>query len=81
MVTANGAEVVGLKLLSPAFVAVIAHEPVPEMTCSFPLTIEQAVELPAPNVVAPVPDPPEVVIIASASPKAALLGPVIESVA
>ena len=62
-------------------VAVIEQVPVPESTCSFPLAIEQAVELPASKVTAPVPEPPEVVIVASESPNVADVGAVIDNVA
>src|SRR5437762_2897001 len=47
------------------------------MTCSLPLTIEQAVEAPALKVMAPPPEPPLVVIVASASPNVAAVGAVI----
>ena len=70
-----------MKLASAALVAVIEQLPVPEVTCSLPLRIEQAVEAPASKVTAPVPEPPEVVIVASAAPKVAEVGAVIDSVA
>src|SRR3954447_15045577 len=72
MVTENGADVAELKLLSAAFVAVIAQVAdtlVAERMCSFPPTIEHAVEEPTANDSAPVPDPPLVTIVASGSPK------------
>jgi hypothetical protein len=53
---------------SAALVAVTVQVPVPETTWSWPATIEQAVELPASKVIAPVPLPPLVVIVASAAP-------------
>ena len=46
----------------------------PVTTWSLPATIEQAVEVPASNVTAPVPLPPVVVIVASAAPYVALAG-------
>src|SRR5438093_5485320 len=64
IVTANGAEVVLLWLSSAALMAGIEDVSVPETTCSLPLTIEQAVEVPASKDRAPVPEPPEVVIVA-----------------
>ena len=68
-------------MLSPAFVAVMLQVPVPVPTCSLPLTIEHAVDPPTSNVSAPVPEPPEVRIVASAVPNVAELGPVTVSVA
>src|SRR5207253_11344990 len=59
-----------------SFVAVIEQVPVAEITCSFPPTIEQAVEEPASKETAPVPEPPEVLINASGSPYVAEAGPV-----
>jgi len=62
-------------------VAVTEQVPVPERTWSLPETIEQAVELPASKLSAPVPLPPLVVNVASASPYVALVGAVIVNVA
>ena len=81
IVTANAADVAELKSLSAAFVAVIEHAPVPRSTCSFPLTIEHAVDAPALKLTAPAPEPPLVVIVASAAPNVADAGAVIDSVA
>src|SRR4051794_10543154 len=84
IVTANGAEVALLKLPSAACVAVIeqvAVAPVADRMCSLPPTIEHALELPALNVSAPVPEPPLVVIVASGSPNVSVDGAVTDSVA
>ena len=62
-------------------VAVIEQVPVPAVTWSLFATTEQAVEEPASKVIAPVPEPPLVVIVASAAPKVALVGPVTVRVA
>ena len=53
----------------------------PDTTWSLPLTIEHAVDVPALNDSAPVPEPPLVVIVASASPNVAEAGPVMVRVA
>jgi hypothetical protein len=45
-----------------------------------PLTIEHAVDVPALKLTAPVPDPPDVMIVASASPYVADDGAVIDNV-
>ena len=61
--------------------AVIEQVPVPDRTCSWSLTIEQAVEAPASKVTAPEPEPPVVVIGWSGAPKVALVGAVMTRVA
>ena len=60
-VTVAGAEVAGLKLASPALVAVTAQVPVPLVMLSVTPLTEQAVEAPTLKVTDPVPLPPVVV--------------------
>ena len=67
--------------VSAALVAVTRQVPLAEMTWSLPATIEHAVEDPASKLRAPVPEPPEVVIVASAAPEAMVEGPVTVRVA
>jgi hypothetical protein len=57
-VTVAAAEVAALKLLSAAFVAVTAHEPLASVTDSTAPETAQPVEAPALNVTAPEPLPP-----------------------
>ena len=59
--TVAGAEVAGLKLASPALVAVTEHVPLPLVMLSVDPLTEQAVEAPTLKVTAPVPLPPVVV--------------------
>ena len=83
--TVASGEVIAAYVASPAFVAVIAHVPVPDRTrrenvpAVGPATTEQAVDAPASKVVAPVPEPPVVVRSWSGAPKVAAVGPETES--